>query len=133
MNPPALSWVRPLLLAVLLVALALLCLLILEPFITPIVWAAILAYASWPLYRRLRRLLHGYRTVAALLMTLILGCAVVLPVLWILVLVQGELITAYQILTKYLAQGRAAAPNFLGRIPWVGQKIQDTMETYTNN
>ena len=124
------SWVRPLLLAILLVGLALLCLLILAPFITPIVWAAILAYASWPLYRRLRRMLHGYKTVAALLMTLILGCAVVLPVLWILVLVQGELITAYQALTKYLAQGPQAVPNFLGRIPWLGQKIQETMDRY---
>ena len=133
MNPPSLSWVRPLLLAVLLVALALLCLLILEPFITPIVWAAILAYASWPLYRRLRRLLHGYRTIAALLMTLLLGCAVVVPVLWILVLVQGELISAYQTITKYLTQGPQAVPDFLGRIPWVGQKIQDTMDRYATN
>jgi predicted PurR-regulated permease PerM len=134
MNPASSSaWVRPLLLAILLAGLALLCLMILAPFITPIVWAAILAYASWPLYRRLRRLLHGYRTVAALLMTLILGCAVVLPVLWILVLVQGELITAYQILTKYLAQGPQAVPDFLGHIPWLGPKIQDTMDKFTTD
>jgi predicted PurR-regulated permease PerM len=134
MSPASSSaWVRPLLLAILLAGLALLCLMILAPFITPIVWAAILAYASWPLYRRLRRLLHGYRTVAALLMTLILGCAVVLPVLWILVLVQGELITAYQILTKYLAQGPRAVPDFLGHIPWLGQKIQDTMDRYATD
>ncbi|HEY4880676.1 MAG TPA: AI-2E family transporter [Steroidobacteraceae bacterium] len=130
MSPPASAWVRPLLLAILLVGLTLLCLLILAPFITPIVWAAILAYASWPLYRRLRRMLHGHGTIAALLMTLILGCAVVLPVLWILVLVQGELITAYQALTRYLAQGPHTAPNFLARVPWVGQKIQDTMNQY---
>jgi predicted PurR-regulated permease PerM len=127
------AWVRPLLLAILLTGLVLVCLMILAPFITPIVWAAILAYASWPLYRRLRRLLHGYRTVAALLMTLILGCAVVLPVLWILVLVQGELITAYQLLTKYLAQGPRAVPDFLGRIPWLGQKLQDTMDRYATD
>jgi predicted PurR-regulated permease PerM len=124
------TWVRPLLLAILLVGLALLCLMILAPFIAPIVWAGILAYASWPLYRRLRRLLHGYRTLAALLMTLILGCAVVLPVLWILVLVQGELITAYQIVSKYLAQGPPALPDFLLRIPWLGDKLQDTMNQY---
>jgi predicted PurR-regulated permease PerM len=127
------AWVRPLLLAILLTGLALLCLMILAPFITPIVWAAILAYASWPLYRRLRRLLHGYRTVAALLMTLILGCAVVLPVLWILVLVQGELITAYQMLTKYLAQGPRTVPDFLGHIPWLGQRLQDTMDRYATD
>jgi len=106
MSAAASGWVRPLLLALLLVGMAALCGLILEPFITPIVWAAILAYASWPLYRRLRRLLHGYRTVAALLMTLLLAGAVIVPVLWILVLVQGELISAYQAITKYLAQGR---------------------------
>jgi predicted PurR-regulated permease PerM len=134
MSPASSSaWVRPLLLAILLAGLVLLCLMILAPFITPIVWAAILAYASWPLYRRLRRLLHGYRTVAALLMTLILGCAVVLPVLWILVLVQGELITAYQILTKYLAQGPQAVPDFLGHIPWLGPKIQDTMDKFATD
>lgn len=133
MSVPASVWVRPLLLAMLLAGLALLCLLILAPFITPMVWAAILAYASWPLYRQLRRLLHGYRTIAALLMTLILGCAVVLPVLWILVLVQGELITAYQALTRYLAQEPQALPNFLGRIPWVGPRIQETMHRYATD
>jgi predicted PurR-regulated permease PerM len=127
------SWVRPLLLAILLVGLALLCLMILAPFIAPIVWAAILAYASWPLYRRLRRLLHGYRTLAALLMTLILGCAVVLPVLWILMLVQGELITAYQALTKFLAQEPQAVMKFLSGIPWIGPKIQDAMDRYTTD
>jgi predicted PurR-regulated permease PerM len=133
MSAPGTAWVRPLLLALLLTGLALLCLMILAPFITPIVWAAILAYASWPLYRQLRRLLHGYRTIAALLMTLILGCVVVVPVLWILVLVQGELIVAYQALTKYLAQGPQAVPNFLARIPWVGQKLQDTLNRYTTD
>ncbi|MFI4868183.1 MAG: AI-2E family transporter [Steroidobacterales bacterium] len=133
MSVPASAWVRPLLLALLLTGLALLCLLILAPFITPIVWAAILAYASWPLYRQLRRLLHGYRTIAALLMTLILGCAVVLPVLWILVLVQGELITAYQALTKYLAQEPQAVSNLLGRIPWVGPKVEEAMHRYATD
>jgi len=133
MSAAASGWVRPLLLALLLVGMAALCGLILAPFITPIVWAAILAYASWPLYRRLRRLLHGYRTVAALLMTLLLGCAVVVPVLWIVVLVQGELTAAYQALTRYLAQGPQAVPNFLTRIPWVGENIQETLDRYSTD
>jgi predicted PurR-regulated permease PerM len=133
MSAAASGWVRPLLLALLLVGMAALCALILEPFITPIVWAAILAYASWPLYRRLRRLLHGYRTVAALLMTLLLAGAVIVPVLWILMLVQGELISAYQAITRYLAQGPQAVPNFLTRIPWIGDKIQETMDRYSTD
>ncbi|HEY4974378.1 MAG TPA: AI-2E family transporter, partial [Steroidobacteraceae bacterium] len=133
MSPAGSTWVRPLLLALLLAGLAALCLMILAPFIAPIIWAVILAYASWPLYRQLRRLLHGYRTLAALLMTLILGLAVVIPVLWILILVQGELISAYQALTKYLAQGPQAVPNFLARMPWVGQKLQETLDRYATD
>jgi predicted PurR-regulated permease PerM len=127
------AWVRPLLLSLLLTGLALLCALILAPFIGPITWAVILAYASWPLYRRLRRLLHANRTVAALVMTLILGLAVVIPVLWILVLVQSELTGAYQALTKYLAQGPQQVPHVLSRIPWVGGKLQETLNRYATD
>jgi predicted PurR-regulated permease PerM len=121
---------RRLLLAILLAGMALLCLLILEPFITPIVWAAILAYASWPLYARLKRVMHALETLPALLMTLIVGCAVVLPVLWILVVVRGELINAYQQLAAWLAEGPHRLPAFIGNIPSVGQKLQDTFDQY---
>jgi len=133
MSVPASAWIRPLLLSLLLAGLAALCLLILAPFIAPIVWAAILAYASWPLYRQLRRLLHGSRTLAALIMTLVLGCAVVVPVLWILVRLQGELITAYQAMTRYLSQEPQALPDFLGHIPWVGPRIHETMDSFATD
>ncbi|HEY3731606.1 MAG TPA: AI-2E family transporter [Steroidobacteraceae bacterium] len=133
MSPPAAAWVRPTLLALLLVALALLCVAILAPFITPIVWAAILAYASWPLYRMLLRAFRGYHTAAALLMTLILGCAVVLPVLWIAVVVQRELLTAYQAVSRYLAQGPPTMPAWLANIPWLGGAIQDAIDRYASD
>jgi predicted PurR-regulated permease PerM len=123
-------WGRRLLLGVLLLGLALLCLLTLSPFITPIVWAAILAYASWPLYRHLRRLMHHMQTLAALTMTLLLGFAVIAPVLWIMALVQHELIGAYQQLTKYLAEGSHTLPTFLTNIPWLGEQLQGWMDRY---
>ena len=130
MDPSAAVWARRLLLALLLVGLALLCLLILTPFVSPIVWGSILAYASWPLYRRLRHLLHRLHTLPALLMTILIGCAVILPVLWILVLVQRELLGAYQMLTRYLADGPHAIPGFLANIPWVGSQLQQMMDRY---
>jgi predicted PurR-regulated permease PerM len=126
----AAGWARPLLLASLLLGLTLLCLLILWPFVTPIVWAAILAYASWPLYRRLRHLMHRRHTIPALLMTALLGCAVVAPVLWIMVVVQRELIGAYGGLTRYLAAGPYTVPSFLANIPWLGPQLQQTVDRY---
>jgi len=130
MSSSDVSGFRRVLLEGLLILLGVLCLLIISPFLTPILWAAILAYASWPLYRRLLRLMHGLNTLAALLMTLILGCAVVLPVLWILVRVQRELIGAYRLLTDYLSQGTHPLPGFLRNIPWLGQKMQESLDRY---
>jgi len=132
-SAPAAAWVRPTLLSLLLVGLALLCLLILWQFIAPIVWAAILAYASWPLYQLLLRALRGQQTLAALLMTLILGCAVVLPVLWILVMVQRELGTAYQAVTRYLSTGPPVLPAWVVRIPWLGEEIQSAIDRFTTD
>jgi predicted PurR-regulated permease PerM len=133
METSAAIWGRRLLLAILLVGLGLLCLLILWPFVTPIVWAAILAYASWPLYRRLRRWMHRQHTLPALLMTLLLGCAVIVPVLWIMVLVQRELIVAYQTLSKYLAEGPHTLPAFLANIPWLGEQLQEWLDRYQSD
>jgi predicted PurR-regulated permease PerM len=130
MEPSAAMWARRVLLAILLVALGLLCLAVLWPFVTPIVWAAILAYASWPLYRRLRGLMHGMQTVPALLMTLLLGGAVIVPVIWILTLVQRELNGAYQTLTRYLAAGPHTLPTFVTNIPWLGGQLQEWMDRY---
>lgn len=123
-------WARRLLLSILLVGLGLLCLLILWPFVTPMVWAAILAFSSWPLYRKLRHWMHRWRTIPALLMTLVLGGAVIVPVLWILVLVQRELILAYQSLSKFLASGPHTLPTFVSNIPWLGDQLQDWWGRY---
>ena len=59
-------------LAIQLLALAFLiiwCFQILAPFFTPIIWAAILAVALYPLHQRLKKLLKGKGILAAILMT----------------------------------------------------------------
>jgi predicted PurR-regulated permease PerM len=122
---------RRLLLSSLLIGLGALCLLVLAPFLTSIVWAAILAFASWPLYRRLRHLLHRMHTLPALLMTALLGCAVILPMLWILILVQRELFAAYRLLSLYLADGPHTLPTSIASLPWVGSQLQSLMDRYT--
>jgi predicted PurR-regulated permease PerM len=124
------NWARRLLLAALLLGLAALCLLVLSPFVTPIVWAAILAFASWPLFRRLRRLMQRRHTLAALVMTLGAGCAVILPMLWITMLVQRELLAAYHLLTQFLAEGQRTLPSVLANIPWVGARLQEMLDRY---
>ena len=52
---------------------------ILEPFLVPIAWAAILAYVTWPIYRRVRHAVGGRNAWAAFFMTWLVILAVAVP------------------------------------------------------
>ena len=59
----------PFLSAALLLGLALLGGLVLQPFLVSVAWASILAFVTWPVYRMLRRQFAGRDTLSALIMT----------------------------------------------------------------
>jgi predicted PurR-regulated permease PerM len=67
--------VRPLVGAGVIAALVLGGFLVLQPFLVPVAWAAILAYTTWPVYRRIRTWLRGQVWASFLMTTL-------LPSLW---------------------------------------------------
>ena len=66
---------------VVLLALLAGCLLVLRPFVSALLWAVVLCFSSWPVYRRLLRLLGNRRTLAAFLMSLGMILIVLLPFL----------------------------------------------------
>ena len=55
------------------------CLLVMRPFASALLWAGVLSFSSWPLYRRLLKILGGRRTLAAGLMTLAMILVMLLP------------------------------------------------------
>ena len=54
---------------------------VLEPFVVSMLWAGILAFASWPLYIRLLHLARGRAWLTALAMSVLLAAVVVVPLL----------------------------------------------------
>lgn len=101
------------------------CLLVLRPFASALLWAAVLCFSSWPLYQRLLRLLGGRRTLAALLMAL--GMIVVMLVPFLIVagtLADNvkEFITAAR---TYVDAGPPTPPDWLAKIPVVGQQAAE--------
>ncbi len=97
------------------------CLLVLWPFMTALLWAAVLSFSTWPLYCRLLKLLRGRRTLAALLLSLAMVLAVVLP-MGIVGLNLGDNVTELKAAThRWLSDGPPAAPAWLAKIPVIGQ------------
>jgi predicted PurR-regulated permease PerM len=118
---------RRIILALLLGGLMILGYAVLQLFLVPMAWAGILAYATWPLYARLRRLLGGNATGSALLMTLLLTAAFILPMLWLVAMLRGELTDAYAEVATYLAQGPHPLPAIIARIPVLGDRLQELL------
>jgi predicted PurR-regulated permease PerM len=106
---------------------------VVRPFVVPIIWAAILAYVTWPLLGRLRRLLRGRRTLAALLMTLILAASFVLPALWLALLLRTEMANAYAAIAGLLSKGPYVLPDAMAGIPLLGGWLQDLLDELTRD
>lgn len=126
------STARRVLLALVVGVTGIACLVVLSPFLSPITWAAILAYSSWPLYRRIRPIFGKWRATAAFAMTALLTCAVVVPLLWMLVLFGQELRVAYRALADSSTRGPYVLPGFIRGIPWLGEQFQQQVDRYAS-
>ncbi len=119
--------VRRVSLIILVIGVVCACIAILRPFLSVIAWAAILAYVSWPLYRWVRRPFGRNQSAAAFLMTAILTCIVILPMLWLAALVSAELIAAHRTFASHLADAPVVLPEFVRSIPWLGDQLQQEL------
>lgn len=108
----------------LLAGLAILGYRVVQPFLASIAWALILCYVSWPLHARLRTLLGERRNLSALASTLLLATALVLPLAWLVLLLEGELVGIYQALIRKLASGPIALPDTVRQLPFIGEELQ---------
>lgn len=96
------------------------CLWILQPFIVPAIWAAMLVVSTWPLMLRLERRFKGRRWLATTVMTLIL---VLLVVLALLTIVSNADRAMEGITTLSKWRPPAEAPAWLSGLPVVGAQI----------
>lgn len=117
---------RRLTLGALLGGLVLLAWWVLAPFIVPVLWAAIFAYVSWPLFLRLERLLRS-RRLAALSMTLLVAAAVVVPLVWLVITLQQELGHAYSEFLMRATSGQLTLPESVFHWPVIGERLQELM------
>ena len=89
-------------------------------FLVPVAWAGILAYISWPWYRWLVARMPGRQNLSASLMTLLMTCLMVLPLLLLLVALESELISAYRAVMARLAEGPVQVPEAVRQLPGLG-------------
>src|SRR5687768_18134830 len=108
-----------------LILLAIGCFFVMRPFASALLWAVILSFSSWPLYRRLLGFVGDRNTLAAALMTLGLMLVILLPfgIVGFTLADQVKELTAAG--RKWVDAGPPAPPQWLNKLPVVGKRATE--------
>ena len=98
--------------------------LVVRPFIASLVWAAVLAYATWPVYEWLLARLNGRSNLAAMAMTLLLLASMVAPFATMGVGLADNVAALVRALRELLERPLPALPNWIETLPMVGGYIE---------
>ena len=109
------------------------CYFVLAPFLTAILWAAILCVTTWPLFVRLRWRLGDRPSVAALVMMLLIALALLAPfvVVGATIAENSDRVAAF--VQGFLASGPPDPPAWLTEVPLIGAHAAAYWATFTHD
>jgi predicted PurR-regulated permease PerM len=101
---------------------------ILRPFLGAIVWATTIVVATWPLMMAAQKRLWGKRALAVTLMTLLLLCVLVVPLIFAIGTIVSN-VDEIVVWVKSLASFETpSAPRWVADLPFVGPKAVEIWE-----
>jgi predicted PurR-regulated permease PerM len=109
------------------------CLLVLRPFVAAILTAAILCYATWPVYRWIEYWAWGRRGIAAFVMTVLIIVVLVLPLALVAILYGEQLPHLVERGRELLAQDLPGPPDWIAAIPLIGEQLDAAWRDLATN
>jgi predicted PurR-regulated permease PerM len=107
--------------------------LVIHPFLSAIVWAAVLAATTWPMFSWARDRLNGRSGVAATVVTFVILLVVVAP----FVIVGVTLAENSDRLTDFarglIERGPPGPPEWVGELPFFGERIINYWSSFAND
>ncbi|UCD67700.1 MAG: AI-2E family transporter [Betaproteobacteria bacterium] len=100
------------------------CFIILRPFLTAVLWAAILTFSTWPAHLRLKEALNGRRTASASIMTVAIAILVVAPFVIVAAALADNSVTLATAARGFIDQGLPDPPSWLSELPLVGASLE---------
>jgi predicted PurR-regulated permease PerM len=107
--------------------------LVLQPFISAIVWAAILAATVWPVFAWMRRRLAGRSGLAATIVTLLILLVVVTPFLVVGVTLAENSDRVMAFIRGLVESGPPGPPAWVNDVPFVGPRIVTYWSTFAHD
>ncbi|MFA7241108.1 MAG: AI-2E family transporter [Sulfuricellaceae bacterium] len=102
---------------------------VLQPFVLPIIWAAVIAITTWPLHLKIKSRLSGRDDLAAMATTSVVALTLAGPMIALLIFVVEDVQTAVTYLIHANKEG-APVPPWLVEIPVAGDFLVQQWAAY---
>ena len=116
-----------------LLLLAIGCAIVLWPFLSALLWAAVICFSTWPIYTWCEQVLGGRRGLAGALMTLLVALVIVAPFAITVATLADSVSRLITAATGVLEQGPPAPPDWVGGLPVVGEGLAAYWERLAHN
>lgn len=103
---------------------------ILRPFLTSIVWAAIIVVATWPLLLKLQSVLWGKRGLAVTIMAVALLVVIVVPLMLVIMTIAGRSDDIAAKAKSLAVLTVPPPPEWVSSIPLAGRKLSERWQQY---
>lgn len=100
---------------------------VLKYFIVPVLWAAIIAYMTWPWYQWIYQKCGSRATLSAALMMILIILLIGIPLTFGIFMLQHEGRNLYYELQKQVFSGHLNVPDFIRQLPFIGKEITRTL------
>ncbi len=119
--------IQRLLAITLLVVLFILCFQVIQFFIIPALWAAILAYVTFPIYKFFNEKAKFSSGVSAGIMTVSISLIIGVPLIVGVFILQQEALSLYSNIIYRVKAGYLDVPDAIKDLPVIGQQIKDIL------
>jgi predicted PurR-regulated permease PerM len=101
------------------------CTVVLLPFVSALILAVVLCFSTWPVFLKLTRFMGGRKTLAAIAMVVLLAAVIIGPFAILGANLVDNVRAVAAAAHRAFAQGPPQPPEWLGKVPVVGERIRD--------
>lgn len=109
------------------------CLIVLAPFLSAILWAVLLSFSTWGLFVRVRAIMGGRSSPAALAMTLMIAAVAVVPFVIVGESLADNVAAVIAAVRHAIENGPRRPPQWLSDFPIAGPHVRDYMARLSND
>jgi predicted PurR-regulated permease PerM len=107
------------------------CFVVLRPFVSSLLWAAILCFSTWPVYLWFEKKLNGRRTLAAAIMTLLITLVLVVPFIVAGATLAENLSRLMDTVRRIKEGDLPSPPEWMDNLPLVGPALEAFWDSLT--